>query len=133
MDYFYIIVLSIAIIILILLLTLVGISLRKQTSSTGPNNAWPPVESTCPDYWKVDGSYCVVPDNGKTNTGSIYNTAGSSVLSTSNTFGYDIEKKAFNAYDTKWGTSGKSSVCQQKDWAGKYNIIWDGVSNYNNC
>jgi len=130
---FYTIVLIIAVVLLILVLTFLAIKMSTAKYYNQTNVAFPPVMSTCPDYWKVDGSYCIVPDNGKTNTGSIYNNTGNSVLSSVNTYGYDITRNGFDAYDTKWGMSGKSSVCQQKDWAGKYNIIWDGVSNYNNC
>jgi len=130
---FYTIVLIVAVVLLILVLTFLAIKMSTAKYYNQTNVPFPPVKSTCPDYWKVDGSYCIVPINGNTNTGSIYKTNGNSVLSSVNTFGYDITRNAFNAYDTTWGTSGKSSVCQQKDWCGKYNIIWDGVSNYNNC
>ena len=130
---FYNIVIIVAVVLLILVLTYLAIKMTTAKYYNESNVPFPPVMSTCPDYWKVDGSYCIIPDNGKTNTGSIYGNAGLILLSSASTYGYVNGNTAINFNDTKWGTSGKSSVCQQKDWAGKYNIIWDGVSNYNNC
>jgi len=130
---FYTIVLIIAVVILIIILTFVGIRMTMAQKDNRTKVAYPPVVSTCPDYWKVDGSYCVIPNNGKSNTGTIYNTFGNSVLNPSSTYGYVAGNSAINFNDLKWGSMGKSSICQQKDWTGKYNIIWDGVSNYNNC
>lgn len=130
---FYTIVLIIAVVLLILILTFVGIKMATAKYNNQTNVAFPPVMSTCPDYWKVDGSYCVIPQNGKTNTGKIYDLLGNSILSSNDTYGYVSGNSYINFNDTKWGLLGKSSICQQKDWTGKYNIIWDGVSNYNNC
>jgi hypothetical protein len=64
--------------------------------------------------------------------GSIYDVNGLT-LNDGNTVGYDRAKNIINFNDTRWSSGGKISVCAQKDWANKYNIMWDGVSNYNSC
>lgn len=130
---FYSIVLIIAVVLLILILTFIGIKMTNARYNNKSSVPFPPVMSTCPDYWSVDGSNCLIPANGKTNTGRIYDSYGMSTLTPSNTYGYDYERNYINFNNSMWGTMGKSTVCQQKDWSGKYNIIWDGVSNFNNC
>lgn len=130
---FYTIVLIIAIVLLIVILAFIGIKMSTAKYSNSTNAPFPPVVSTCPDYWKVDGSNCIIPTNGKTNTGTIYDTHGNTVLSSSSTYGYVAGNNYIDFNNSMWGTMGKTSVCQQKDWAGKYNIIWSGISNYNNC
>jgi hypothetical protein len=131
MDYFYIIVLTIAVVVLILLLTFLGISLSKNNTS-GPNGAWPPVENTCPDYWKVDPSnpkVCMVPardplnpGNGVRNAGSIYTSTGTVDPNFIKSAGYTTNKINFN--DSYY------SVCNKKTWAKTWGIQWDGYSNY---
>lgn len=130
---FYTIVLIIAVVLLILTLTYVGIKMSTAKYNNKTNVPFPPVMSTCPDYWQVNGNVCVIPANGKLNTGSIYDLNGNSVLNANSTFGYDSGNSIIDFKNETWGKMGKSSICQQKDWTGKYNIIWDGVSNYNNC
>ena len=136
MDLFYIIVLSVATILLILLLTYIGILMRNaKTSSNG--DIFPPVANSCPDYWGAspsDPSSCNIPRNvaGVKNIGSIYDINGLT-LNDTNTIGYDRGKNLINFNDTRWSSGGKTAVCGQKEWANKYNIMWDGVSNYNSC
>ena len=130
---FYTIVLTIAVVLLILILTFVGIKMSSSKYNNQTNVPFPPVKSSCPDYWVVDGSYCVIPTNGRTNTGTIYNNNGDITLLPSSTYGYVSGNSYINFNDAMWGKMGKTTVCQQKDWTGKYNVVWDGVSNYNNC
>jgi hypothetical protein len=136
MDLFYIIVLSVATVLLILLLTYIGI-LMKNAKTSDDGEVFPPVASSCPDYWSSsisDPSSCNIPNNGAgiKNLGSIYDVNGL-VLNDSNTIGYDLAKNVINFNDTRWSSGGKIAVCAKKDWANKYNIMWDGVSNYNSC
>ena len=130
MDSFQKIVLAIATVILILILTIIGVMLSKYKNKV----TYPPVANTCPDYWKIsaDGLSCSLPTSSAVNVGSIYNSDGSLAISSADTYGYDSTKKTINFTDGGWSTS-KSAVCAQKDWTGTYNIIWDGVSNYNSC
>ena len=138
---FYTIVILIAVVLLIIILTYIGIQLNfKKDSSV----QFPPVANTCPDYWVSDGSYCIVPAYGKTNIGTIYDsTTGKINLSANTTYGFEegntndentvITNPRIDFSVIGWSSMGKSSLCQQKDWSNKYNIRWDGVSNYNNC
>jgi len=136
MDYFYIIVSVIAIVVLIILLTIVGISLSKHSSSAG-GNTWPPSESTCPDYWKPDkndSKYCMMPDSASKyrNTGTIFNTVNNaSVLdknfTATNVKGYDANGLRIDFTDPYY------TVCNKQSWAKKWNVYWDGYTNYNGC
>lgn len=130
---FYTIVLTIAVVLLILILTFVGIKMSNSKYNNQTNVSFPPVKSSCPDYWTADGSYCNIPVYGKTNTGRIYDTNRNNTLSPSSTYGYVVDNNYIDFNNSMWGSMGKTAICQQKDWTGKYNIVWDGVSNYNNC
>ena len=47
------------------------------------------------------------------------------------TYGLDAGKTYLNFNDKGWATAGKSATCAKKAWAKHYEILWDGVSNYN--
>jgi hypothetical protein len=136
MDSFQIIVLSIAIIVLILILTVIGIGLKNMKN----NIVYPPIANMCPDYWQVaaDKVSCTIPMSATdTNSGTIYDSTGSIPFSAtpgnpSYIPGYNVTNSTINFSDAGW-SAGKTSTCNQKDWATKYNIVWDGVSNYNSC
>ena len=130
MEKYYIIVLSIALLLLILVLTYVGLLMRK--SSGGSAVAFPPVTPTCPDYWTVDGSFCVIPSNTSLNTGDIYDTNGNVTISPS-TYGLNSTGTKINFSDAAWTNGGITDVCNKKNWANLHGIVWDGVNNYNSC
>jgi hypothetical protein len=121
MDNFYTIVLSIAIISLIIVLTYVGILMSYGEGT----QAYPGQSTTCPDYWKIseDGA-CMIPDSNARNTGTIYND-GILELDSTNTEGVDTDKNIIDF-------SGQM-VCGKQEWAKQYSVVWDGVSNYNDC
>jgi hypothetical protein len=102
MDIFYIIVLGIAIVLLIIILAFIGVGMKNN----GGGGPWPPVESTCPDYWSIDSSdsnYCLIPPAGSRNVGSIY--SGGSVSSTfAQSKGYDADKNRINFNDPNYIT-----------------------------
>ena len=135
MDIFYIIVLSIAAVLLILNLTYVGIIMNKASISKGN---FPPLKSTCPDYWTVSTStlkngtktaVCKIPTSGP----NVPSTTGANNYTTgNNTPGYISADKTINFSDDSWSAKG-SSLCTQSFWANQYNIAWDGVSNTNSC
>jgi hypothetical protein len=146
MEAFYKIVILVLIVFLIIVLTIIGILLGKTTNSL----VYPPVANQCPDYWTYDGSYCIVPDQGvygKDVTGKTYTDVenskplngvhgGVKTLTTTNTPGLIIDnddKKKLVTLKVDFKNSGWTGVCDQKKWAQKYNIAWDGVSNYNSC
>jgi hypothetical protein len=53
----------------------------------------------------------------------------------SSTSGGDTDNHVFylDPDSTDWTKNGMTAKCAQKMWANKYNILWDGVSNYNQC
>ena len=132
MDSFYLIVMAIATVMLILILTFVGIMMKQQNAGI----VFPPQANTCPDGWAVDGSYCTVPKDGSINIGS-YTQAqllGYAPSNTTNSTNGIIPANDINFQDpVAWASGGLTTVCGQKAWANKYNIAWDGVSNYNSC
>jgi len=140
MDYFYIIVVAIAFIILILLLTFIGIMLQSQYKNT----PFPPTSNTCPDGWLHDGSGCKIPDPSGNlsyqNTGImdaryIIDSCLNNVMPFVKCYG--VRQDPSNCYiepsGVNWLSFGTTATCAQKNWANSYNILWDGVSNYNQC
>jgi hypothetical protein len=140
MDNFHTIVLSIAAVLLIILLTFIGILMGNQAS----NQTFPTEQNQCPDYWQISTNdatkgHCVIPDlKSKLNCGNLYDggmltadmsnpsiTPGfASIKNTDNTIVNSI-----NFNDAGWS----GGVCAKRNWARKYQIEWDGISNYNSC
>lgn len=131
MDYFYIIVSSVLVIFLIIILTYYGIVLQKKMKG---NTAYPPQPpAQCPDYWSLDDDgKCNIPAVGRKNSGSIYN--GTTIDLTGNTtFGLNDDNTKIDFKNSSWSAGATSALCKQKDWSKKYNVMWDGVTNYNGC
>lgn len=128
METFYLIVLSVAIILLIIILAYIGVYGMNEKSKS----AFPPVKYDCPDYWqKNEEGECVIPTSGP-NMGA-FNTNGDLIPTIQNIPGIDdINKDTINFEDPAWSASG-SSRCAQKKWANDNGIVWDTVSNYNQC
>lgn len=147
MEPFYLIVLAIATIMLILLLAFIGIMMKKQNTS----DVFPPVANTCPDGWTHDAS----------NNACLFNEDNFGYDDTNQAYKLDNAYKVFdNLRDNSaniiyrvdatnagikgfkidpvngapiWNTDGLTSLCSQKSWANKNQLLWDGVSNYNSC
>ena len=122
MDSFYTIVVLIAIVLLILCLIAVGVMLQKQDDNT----PFPSQSNQCPDGWGVsDSGYCIVPstniNNGKTGT----TTARLMTPSTLWT--------AEAGSSTNFKANDSATICDKRKWAIDNDIIWDGISNYNQC
>jgi hypothetical protein len=138
MDYFYIIVSAILITLLILILTYIGIVMQRSKKE---NQSYPPEPpSNCPDYWTISPDRsCIVPASGSKNTGKLYNNNNiiltNSVGKTGYTAGYSNDQgtPTINFTDAGWTAGGSSALCNEQVWANTYNIMWDGVSNYNGC
>ena len=113
MEGFYIAVLTIATAILILILTSVGVLIRKSNT----NAPWPPTAGRCPDFW-TEVSEGV-------NKGKCYHTGVNPGLA-------DSEGIAANTVNNAIGFSNKTT-CENRTWAIKNSVVWDGVSNYNKC
>lgn len=129
MDNFYTVIITIAIIALIVTLTYIGIILKY-----GENQAvYPPTSMTCPDYWDInqDGS-CMIPKDGEKNVGSLYEGGLLNNAVIGNTPGIDQDSSIINFTHADWKASG-TEVCSKREWASKHGVVWDGVSNYNDC
>jgi hypothetical protein len=135
MDSFYVIVLTVAIIFLIAILAYVGV---KMTDRKSNNTVYPPVAQACPDYWvqvpdpsNKNNVICAIPPSSQANSG---NSNSGKSLSATDTYGMNNPVSgAVNFSNGSWAANGNTATCNQKTWANKYNIQWDGISNYNSC
>lgn len=130
MDYFYTVVIVIAVVLLILCLIAVGIALQNQ----GKNEVFPKYQNPCPDGWAVDPSGCTLNSiNEGTYDFSFNNPSyGTNPRIWDNTDG-NANASGRHQHKIKADGTYEMSVCEKKSWANKYGIIWDGVSNYNQC
>jgi len=127
METFYLIVLSVAIILLIIILAYIGVYGMNEKSKS----AFPPVKYDCPDYWqKNEDGECVIPTSGP-NMGA-FNGGDTTPANKSDIPGINSNDDAINFEHAGWSASG-SSRCSQKKWAIDNSIVWDTVSNYNQC
>ena len=126
MDVFYIIVSVTALVILIVFLTYIGIVMTHNKKATGQNE-YPPQYSECPDYWTVYNNNCLVPQQGTRNYGGINPSSLNSVP------GYNSADNTIDFNHNGWTTQGGSAICNKRRFANSFNIMWDGVSNYNGC
>jgi len=133
MDRFYSIVLIVAIIVLIVILAYIGMQISNNAGQSEP---YPPRHGYCPDYWESiernNKDVCQIPphseENPHPNLGGIYEN-DKTTLTTTSTPGYDEIGNTIDFDDKKWYTG----PCTKKKWANQYNIVWDGISNYNDC
>jgi hypothetical protein len=138
---FYHIVSIVAVVFLILLLTMIGLSFSKSKQTT-----FPPSKNTCPDYWRVDYTNPDKPvcEINPLNMGTVPKNANGTYKITTNPNdsdttkayipGFDAAKNSVDFSDPGWPASfSSSSQCSLKKWANKYEISWDGISNFNKC
>ena len=127
MDNFYMIVIIVAIIALIGVLTYVGMIMAYGEGT----EVYPPQSTTCPDYWVIDeNKKCKIPSDGDKNTGSLYES-GLLSESAKQTIGIEGTTAIDFAHDD-WKASGQP-ICAKQTWAKTHGIVWDGISNYNDC
>jgi hypothetical protein len=126
MDNFYTIVLLVAILALIVVLTYIGIILKYGETQ----GVYPPNSTTCPDYWDInqEGS-CIIPKDGEKNVGSLYEGGLLTNAVIGNTPGIDNNSNTIHFTHADWG----ATVCGKREWSSKHGVVWDGVSNYNDC
>ena len=74
---------------------------------------------------------CKIPDDGNKNAGSLYE---SGLLSDSarQTIGLDEATSTIDFAHDDWKASGQA-ICAKHNWAKTHGVVWDGVSNYNDC
>lgn len=147
---FYLIAVIIAVVFLIICLTTVGILMKYQNAG----QTFPPSAQPCPDGWNVgsDGS-CGINLSTSLNKGRLTAISGSDLSSNSPYFNSYTFSSAYtnpvsasvyvNPATNKSATlvgdlninfslpNAKWTTCQQKNWANRYGIEWDGISNYN--
>ena len=100
--------------------------------------AYPPSYGTCPDYWTLskDGTKCIIPSfKNDLNVGTMYDKHTEQLTQyviDSPGFSHDVSNNMVTNYinfnDDKW-----TGICSKKDWANMLGVVWDGVSNYNEC
>jgi hypothetical protein len=129
MDTFRIVVLSIAVIVLIGFLAFTGSMIKKDVKSQG----FPPIAQQCPDGWTYAENKTGDVITSKTCTSSTTNLGTGSFKSIYPNSDYITQTGT--SPTAGWGINMKPKVtmCQQRNWANKNGISWDGVSNYNGC
>jgi len=136
MDFFYLI--TIAIAIVILTIVLVGVwYVIKTTNAKG--TIFPNVVNQCPDLWLVDNTTgnCIIPDVSFNATTTSPNLG----ILTQSTYslipGYAVSSLGYNEInfsDAGWASQSVSSAtCAKKTWASVNGVVWDTVTNYNQC
>ena len=123
MNYFYVVVIGIAVFFLILMLIAVGVSLQKQDK----NDAFPSLQSVCPDGWagSSNGLGCKMNSLNQ-GTIDVYNE----------NIDLRMGRNATNVWlknEDVWEFLPKATVCDKRKWAISNSISWDGISNYNKC
>jgi hypothetical protein len=125
MDLFKVIVVVIALILLIVILTLIGILIN---TSNHIGSVYPPIINQCPDGWMTDGSNnCIIPKSN--NLGTLKNYSSVPGYSLNDTTGFE----EINFSDPGWSGNGMTSQCNKRLWSNTNGIVWDTISNYNQC
>ena len=115
MNEFNMLVLNIAVIVFIITLVIVGIILYFSIK----NAEFPPYTTTCPTYYKIDGSYCTFDND-------TYNSLNYPVIDyPSNSSCYRVPFTYF--YQN--GLTDDEIICLKNRWAKKCDVFWDGISN----
>jgi hypothetical protein len=138
MDGFYKMVLIVALVLLVIALIGLGILLQHQDSG----KAFPPSQNVCPDGWDVTNVKDTYSDadyqdktacsyDGKSNLGTNFVDASD----TATTNEYLVALSSADVNNDKKSIVFKDSVllCDKRKWANEHGIVWDGVSNYNEC
>ena len=105
-------------------------------SRVDENTLFPAQVNQCPDFWKSDSSgNCFFPETRSFNDDTKFINTGilSSLENNTDVAPFSKNGTSFNVSDARWMTGGKSAICSQRDWAIKNQIMWDGISNYNQC
>ena len=126
MDKFYTYVVIVAFVILVLALIGLGVILQNQDKG----EVFPPIQSKCPNGWLMTASGCYIPDTSN-NIGSFKKAALT-----------DADKRYLISSGTTAYYTGSSYElifkpealpCDKRKWANMHGILWDGISNYNQC
>lgn len=136
MDKFYSIVVIVAFVVLVIALIGLGVMLQKQDSKT----VFPPVQNQCPDGWTpADDDICKISKTeqknvGTFNPGSVTDFDVKYLIKTDGTTSYTASTAIDDdGTDYKVKFNSAALPCDKKKWANAHGIIWDGISNYNQC
>jgi len=129
---YYTIVVIIALIILIGSLSVIGVMLTSGSNK----KAFPEFQDTCPDYWTLaatDNTHICYPPKSGVNTPNDAAYAGdkptishAGVTTVKNGAKWSVEK--LDLKPSNW-----TSICDKSSWANANGLVWDGVSNTNEC
>jgi hypothetical protein len=123
MELFKIIVVVVALLLLITILTVIGFLIN---TSNHIGTVYPPTLNQCPDGWLTDGSNnCIIPKN--INLGTLTDYSGVKGYYKKN----DVE--GINFSDSLWFGNGMTAECNKRLWANTNGIVWDTITNYNQC
>lgn len=146
MDKFYSIVVIVAFVVLVVALIGLGVMLQKQDDAT----VFPPVQNQCPDGWtpdKTDGTnlgagvhdVCTMSNTEQKNVGTflpadvtafdkkyLIKIDGNDITDTTT-----VLEQINSKYVVRFNSA--ALPCDKKKWANAHGIIWDGISNYNQC
>ena len=112
---FQMMILMTAMVILCFMLLIVGVLLYSRKY----DDAFPPVEASCPDYWEYSYDYDEMSQQKKAYCKNVKNLGNCP----------NQEKMNFNS--SEWnGTDGR---CNKQKWARKCDLSWDGITNDNNA
>ena len=138
MEWFYFIVIVVAVILLIIMLTYIGTRMVSNKKTGKGSSVFPPVKNNCPDLWKStmvgNTVTCKIPASTESNVGDLYTNGKSDEVNFNigTILGTGADKAiAFSSNDAN--TLGMSGDCAKKKWANTHGILWDGISNYNQC
>ena len=135
MEWFYFVVIVVAIILLIIMLAYIGTRMVSDSRSGSGASVFPPVKNTCPDLWEstMSGNMvsCKIPASSASNVGDLYTNGQSDAVN------YDIGtvsgSLANRSVTFSSNTMDTTGDCAKKKWANTHGILWDGISNYNQC
>jgi hypothetical protein len=138
MEWFYFIVIAVAIILLIIMLAYIGTRMVSNKKTGQGSSVFPPVKNNCPDLWKSravgNTVYCTIPASTESNVGDLYTNGkkDSENYNIGTILGTKANKSVAFSTDNA-NTLGMSGDCAKKKWANTHGILWDGISNYNQC
>ena len=102
-------------VILSVLLLLVIMAVIMQTSKN--KQIYPAVTQTCPDYYYMDGSMCIMNE-------SIWAIRATESKQTT----LSCNKANFTLLNNP-GIGPSSAMCSKKKWASDCSVTWDGITN----
>ena len=144
MPEFYTYVIGIALFILLICLVVFGVMMQSSTSKT----PFPPYADQCPIGWvNTNNGGCKVPFANQPNSGltnpsfmNAYNLDLAQYKIDNPNAGITDVTSALNDLKNNRTTripvmkfNDNVAICDKWAWAKKYNIQWDGISNYNQC